>query len=488
MKSVKTYVKDPFNAVLLYSFINIFLHYITIGRILPYMRSDIAFHIKLIYNEPLGKLLSTPYFAFYATLLPLKMLFDQETVYQIAGLLVFVNLLLIVAVYVFLKKLFSSTFSAVFGTLMLFSGNLACIPILSSLFIGRYILSSYDAYRQFEVLMFNSRYNITSYIVLQYVPFVLSLTTICFMMACLLTSNFDKARLLSTFFIICYVYLVHPLYVLLLHIFLMLSIFMATFFSDANFSLSYRDISRVTQFMIIAGFILLFNAYLGNATFTYKLQLLMFLMINIIMSLFLLFLGKKLGFILRIINSLSTFSLSLYRYLFFLAILLLWMFSLCKVLSMEDFNAWEIIDQPTPIWLYPMIIGVGPLIISGVLICIQNRSVHNVSWLYLLLPLIFVIAAPLSDFVNFYILGYKNLNGYLLYSGVTSGRMLAIANLLYNIGSGVVMGYSMEKTNNFQVSFLIGTSVLILLLALTLVLSLDYWRVIYKITLGTNNI
>ncbi|MEM1718292.1 MAG: hypothetical protein QXF49_02930 [Thermosphaera sp.] len=155
---------------------------------------------------------------------------------------------------------------------------------------------------------------------------------------------------------------------------------------------------------------------------------------------------------------------------------------------MEDFNAWEIIDQPTPIWLYPMIIGVGPLIISGVLICIQNRSVHNVSWLYLLLPLIFVIAAPLSDFVNFYILGYKNLNGYLLYSGVTSGRMLAIANLLYNIGSGVVMGYSMEKTNNFQVSFLIGTSVLILLLALTLVLSLDYWRVIYKITLGTNNI
>jgi hypothetical protein len=148
---------------------------------------------------------------------------------------------------------------------------------------------------------------------------------------------------------------------------------------------------------------------------------------------------------------------------------------------MKDFNAWSLILQPTPIWLYPVIIGVGPLLIIGLAVFSKNKKLDILLMWFLVFPFLFVIVAPLIDYINFSLLNFY-IGEYFAYSGVTSGRLLALANLLYSITAGCAVGYSFKKNSVGRYKVMILATVTMMIVP-NIIVSLKYWSTIYQLLL-----
>ncbi len=490
---MKLYIRDPLRLIVVFYFLGmILLHYLVIGKILPQIRSDISIHLE--YTETLLSNPLTynayPYLGFHLILSPLYILFNRETVYQVASLLVFLNILLGATAYTFLKRLFSSVFPAFFGTLILISGN-------NTLLIDRVTQYSFtnisnDVFKILNImpLLFDSRYNIVSYILIQFFPFSISFTLICLSLLCIITDNYHKnmrafiTRRGLIIFSIFIIYLLHPLYAFLILILLLLLILVRNYIVERKITLQY--VNNLILWIMAAGFIPALIAYISpNASQTYRFQSLTFCTLNVIVSFFVLFFLKRVNSIMYIIRKLYNFSTTNLKYLFFLFIACIWIFSLFSVSTLEELNAWSLMVQPTPILLYPVIIGIGPVLISGTLLFVKDYNAIILSWICMLLPFPFVCAASLIDYINFYVLGFQEIDGYIIYSGVTSGRMLAIANLLYNINSGLAIGFAIKQSTRRHLSFLIGIMILILLLTSFSITSLKYWGLVYALSLNS---
>jgi len=93
--------------------------------------------------------------------------------------------------------------------------------------------------------------------------------------------------------------------------------------------------------------------------------------------------------------------------------------------------------------------------------------------------MVFVIPAPILDYVNFGLLGY-HVNGYFMYSGVESGRLLAISNLLYLIGSGISIGSATSRINNYFLKYVVILSLFAVAFIQSWVVSIKYWIVMYQ--------
>jgi len=233
-----------------------------------------------------------------------------------------------------------------------------------------------------------------------------------------------------------------------------------------------------------AGFIPTLIAYLAdNVSQVYRFQASMFSISNAVICFGVLFFLKKLDLIVERVQRFCIRHFNFFKYL--LPIMLFtWVYSLYLLYFTNDFNAWQLTSQPTPIWLYPTIVGVGPLLIVGVSAFMKDPSLRGLSLFLLFHPFLFIVSAPLIDYINFYLLGF-HIEGSLLYSGVTSGRMLSLANLLYSVTGGIAMGYAVKwNTNN---RYLTGTSIIILIIFTipNVLVSLKYWSVTYSLFTGS---
>jgi len=486
---LKIKIRDPLRIItLIYYFIFIFLHYLVIGKILPKIESDLSIHLKhtetLISSQPLYK--AYPYIGFHIVLSTLYILFERTTVYQIAGLLVFVNLLLILTFYNLMKNLFSSAIPAFFATLLILSGNLVWIRLIPCI----HIKISGDAskcFYPFECLLFNSRYNISNYLVLQIYPFTLSFTLICLLLSLIVSiKEGRKASItnqLLVFLLTLLIYLIHPLYATLLPHMLGFTVFILYYTRrEKDFSSEYFNIPLYTFYG--AGFIPTLIAYLvDNVSQVYRFQVSMFSISNAIMCLGVLFFLKKLDLIVEGVQRFSIHHLNFFKYL--LSILLFtWVYGLYLLYFTNDFDAWQLTSQSTPIWLYPTIIGVGPLLIVSTSAFVRDPSLRGLSLFLLSFPFLFIIVAPLIDYINFYLFGFY-IEGSLLYSGVTSGRMLSLANLLYSATGGIAMGYAVKRNTNNR--YVIRASIIlpIIFTIPNLLVSLRYWSVNYDLSTVT---
>jgi len=485
----KIKIRDPFKIfILLYYSILLLLHYLEIGRILPLHQTgaDISTHLKNAkylfmdwdsYN-------AYPYIGFHILLSPLYLLPpDHNVLYQIAGLLIFVNLIMILALYTFVKKLFSSSTPAFFATLLMSAGNLVWIKLLPCIGIIAY-KDGYKCFNPFESLLFTSRYNVSNYFLTQFSPLTLSLMLICFLLSLIISRNEKMfARALNKVFVILFIifiYLIHPLYAILLPLFLGFTIFV-TYYRKGETIFS-KHFNILLFVLCSSSFVpALVACFASNASQVYRFQTFMFFLSNVILCLTIFYLLKKRQIIMiGISRLLQGKSNLLFKYLF-LAIVFIWIYSLCLLYFVKNFNAWKIILQPTPLWLYPIIIGGGPPLIMGLLAFVKNPDLRKISLVFLVYPSLFVMAAPLIDYINFRLLGFF-VEGVLMYSGVTSGRILAMANLLYLITSGIALGHAVDL-NPSNKYIVIGICILSILIIPNILVSLKYWNIIYQLLL-----
>jgi len=485
----KIKIRDPFKIfVLLYYSVLLLLHYLEIGRILPLPQTgaDISNHLKnakyLIMDW--GSYRAYPYIGFHILLSTLNLLpYDHDILYQIAGLLIFVNLIMILGFYTFIKKLFSSSTPAIFATLLMSAGNLTWIKLLSCINIIPYN-DSYKCFNPFESLLFTSRYNVSNQFLLQFFPLTLSLTLICFLLSLVITRNekmlAHAPNKVSVILLIIFIYLVHPLYAILLPLFLGFTIFIAYCMKGTDLLSKHFNILLFA--LCASGFAPTLIAYIAtNAGQVYRFQTFMFSISNLILCLMIFYLLKKKHLIMTwITRLLQGMSVPFFKYLF-LAMLSIWIYSLYILHFVKNFNAWKIILQPTPLWLYPILIGGGLPLIMGLLAFVKKPDLKKISLVFLVYPFLFVMVAPLIDYINFHLLGFY-VEDVLMYSGVTSGRMLALANLLYLITSGAALGYAVDLYHSYKYKA-IGVGILFILITPNILTSLKYWNVIYQLLL-----
>lgn len=483
--TIKLRIRDPLEIIVILSYLGMILpHYAIIGHLLPKMRSDIATHLTL--SEVLIKSPTTyeayPYIGFHIILTPISMITDSALKYQVAGLLVFSNIFVGLALFIFLKKLFASSIPALFGALMTASGNIVWLSMITFIFqTDDYIMMNVLA-----PLSFTSRYNLSSYLLLQFSPLSIIITLICFSLMDVggnVSSHDYKAfrlvRSIITYLSIYIMYLIHPLYSLLFHVLLLFSILVRAGIFTMNTSQRYPH--NVILHLIIGGFIPAFISYFAiNTSYTYRFQTTMFSMLNASISLLILLIAKKLNLIMQLLEKLNKYIGMSLKYVLSLFMVGVWVFSLCELEShvTEGFNAWMIVDDPTPLWLYPVLVGIGPIIMTTIAMICKDSETTSLSLLCLLFVSLFVLSVPLVDFINFNILGMHKIDGYVLYSGVTSGRILALANLLSNMFSGATVGFAIERNVGYRMSSVIGILALVLLLVPFLVSSLTYWNLV----------
>ena len=453
-------------------------HYFTIGHILPRVRSDISNHLAcaetLLLNSSAYN--GYAYILFHIILSPLYIISNREFLYQVAGSLVFLNLLLGLAAYTFLKRMFSSSLPAFYGTLMILCGNLVWLSRIQDVFNEKLILLG--------PLIFDSRTNIVSYILIQFFPFSLVFTLLCFSLPIIMAMKREKSsifrKILPVFFIFT-TYLMHPLYAFLIHILFSFSLLARTCVSE-NDVFQYCSSNIILYIIVAAGFVPTLIAHIvPNASYTYRFQSAMFFILNTIACSLVLLLFKNMKLIMSAIEKFYKLSLMNFRYVLFLLIVCVWIYSLHTISTLENFDAWNLANNPIPLWLYPPLIGIGPILISTIVLISRNRNVIALSWISLLLPLLFVCIAPLVDYINFNILKMLKINGYTLYTGITSGRMLGIANLLYNMFGGATVGYAIKQSTRYRLSLIIGMTTLTLLLAWFSSISLMYWNEVYSL-------
>jgi hypothetical protein len=470
-----------------YYFILLLLHYLEIGRILPLPQTgaDISTHVKNtehLITDP-KSYNAYPYIGFHLFLAPLYLLFDYNTLYYVAGLLVFLNLAMIIAFYVLIERLFSSSTPAFFATLSISAGNLTWVKLLQCVYITAY-RERYKCFNPFECLLFNSKYNISNYLLIQFSPLTLSLILTCLFLILLVDKGekiLDNAlnKALITLLTI-FIYLVHPLYATLLPLFLSFAVFI-TYWSKKENLLS-KHFSNLFSILCVSGFAPTLIAYIvSNVSEVYRFQTFIFSLSNIFLCLIIFYLLKNKHLIIKCINKLVERNCIIFFKGLLLIIISIWAYGLYSLYFIQNFNAWKIILQPTPLLLYPIIIGWGPPLIVGLLTFVKEKNLKGVLLILLIYPFLFVIIAPLIDYVNFYILGFY-VDNIFVYSGVTSGRMLALANLLYLITSGTALGCIVDLSPNYKY-ITISVSVLFILTMPNIITSLKYWNIIYQLLL-----
>jgi hypothetical protein len=470
--------------VLLYYFILLLAHYVVIGRVLPYPQSgaDISTHLKHAENLILNRYHYNAYYSlgFHALLSTLYVLNDRYTIYQIAGVLIFVNMVMMFFLYVFVRRLFSLSATAFFATLLISGGNFTWIRLLPCIYMSDYV-DSYKCFNPFEALLFNSLYNISNYFLIQFTPVSLSLTLIYFLLPMLTNRNWILYTLnkVLVILVIAFIYLIHPLYAIILPFFIIFMCILAYYLKEDD------QLSDHSKFLFLSlcgsGFIPSLIAYLAdNSSPTYRFQVFMFSLLNAVLSLIVFAFLKNVCTIIERFRSTFFPLINLARY-FFVIVLSIYAYSLYLLHSMKDLNAWSLILQPTPIWLYPVIIGVGPLLIIGLAVFSKNKKLDILLMWFLVFPFLFVIVAPLIDYINFSLLGFY-IGEYFMYSGVTSGRLLALANLLYSITAGCAVGYSFKKNSVGRYKVMILATVTMMIVP-NIIVSLKYWSTIYQLLL-----
>lgn len=449
---VRIAVPSPMAFVPIFYYFTIFIsHMLNIGMLLvyPQVRSDISIHIKMAYELIAAEPLATPSIGFQVLLAFAILLTPNDVVFIILPFLSFINLLAIWYIYDTLRTIFPSNLPALLGTLAISSLNLAWIFMIPCFDVLNLTLT-YRCVHPYEALIFTSRFNISSYFLLQISPFSVSLIITFFIVKHFLTQETLKIMKIAP--LIFFLYSVHPLYSLLLPVFIWL-------FSSLSYKVAGRQYRNIYGCIAVAGFLpLAVSILLTSTPLTYRFQALAFSIINVILA----YLLHKLtgGRIQRILQNLSLLNKKFYAALFLFSVVF-WIYGIYNMMLLSTgFNAWRL--DYTPLWLYPLLVGFYPLILMF-LLTVRARQIHFISFKFLLCPLIFVIPAPLVDFINLNLAEYY-VDGYRLYAGFTSGRLLAIANLLYSIGGGAAIGYYLAEHGNrlskvFSISLIVGLGV-----------------------------
>jgi hypothetical protein len=279
--------------------------------------------------------------------------------------------------------------------------------------------------------------------------------------------------------VIAFIYLIHPLYAIILPFSIIFICILAYYLKEDD------HLSDHSKFLFLSlcasGLIPTLIAYFAdNASPTYRFQVFMFSSLNAVLSLIVFVFLKNVSKFIEGVRSIFFPLINFARYLF-VVVLSIYSYSLYLLNTMKDFNAWSLILQPTPIWLYPVIIGVGPLLIIGLAVFSKNKKLDILLMWSLVFPFLFVIVAPLIDYINFSLLGFY-MGEYFMYSGVTSGRLLALANLLYSITAGCAVGYSLKKNSIGRYKVIILATITMMIVP-NIIVSLKYWSTIYQLIL-----
>jgi len=467
MRIIKVKIKDPINLlIMLYYCVLILLHYLTIGKVLPNIQSDIHVHLKCtqILLDDLNAYSCYRYLGFHILLL-LLLISSPGSFSTAAGLLVFANLISIFLIYKFFREFFHSSLPSFFATLSLSMGNLIWVRLIPCIGISN-SRAAYSCFRPFEALIFNSSFNISNYLWLSFLPLTVSLS-ITFFLISYIASDRPRYNSLLIYIFIIFNYLVHPFYALLFPFLLVFALFLSLSADYDKLSAKYRIIKDALLCSLFSGFMpLLISNLMFNISPIARFQDAMFSLVNagacLIMRTFLSMSSRIFILIKKISSTKFSYIINLTLLVLLLAFLI---YSINKLYTLHAFNAWNLRRHPTPLWLYPAVIGIGPLLIMISHLLARDTNVRTLSFICLLLPMVFVIPAPILDYVNFSLLGY-HVNG--------------ISNLLYLIGSGISIGSAISRINNYFLKYVIILSLFAVAFIQSWVVSIKYWIVMYQ--------